>query len=400
MYENTTYDVILERMLERVSDKYDKREGSLVYDAHSPAAIEFQILYLELEQILSDAYGDTATREFLVKRCAERGIYPYESTHAVLKGTFTPAKIDMTGQRFNIGSINYSVTEKISDGIYKVQCAEPGVIGNQQLGTMIPIEYIPGLETAELTEILVPGEDEEDTEDLRKRYFNSFSETPFGGNVADYLKKTNEIAGVGSTKVTRCWNGDISPSDLIPSDTVKAWYESIKDTLDNETAAWLTAVYTAAAERKLTTGGTVLLTITDSNYNAANETLIDSVQKIIDPKDSSGEGYGIAPIGHEVTVKSAVPVEIAVRTNVTFSAGYSWENLSDSISSAVSAYLLELRKEWADSSYLIVRISQIETRLLSVEGIIDVSDTTINGNSENAVLGEYEIPVLGGVQEC
>lgn len=42
-----------------------------------------------------------------------------------------------------------------------------GIIGNQYLGQMIPIEYIDGLETATLTEILIPGEDEEDTEVLR-----------------------------------------------------------------------------------------------------------------------------------------------------------------------------------------------------------------------------------------
>ena len=149
MYEDVTYEVILERMLDRVSDKLDKREGSVIFDTHSPTAIELQILYIELDNIIKEAYGDTASREFLIKRCKERGIIPYEATNTILKGNFTPASIDVTGQRFNIGSVNFTVFEKIAEGEYQVQCETPGIVGNQQLGTMTPIDYIDGLETAE-----------------------------------------------------------------------------------------------------------------------------------------------------------------------------------------------------------------------------------------------------------
>ncbi len=38
MYEKETYDVILDRMLGRVSDKLDKRPSSLIYDTHSSTA--------------------------------------------------------------------------------------------------------------------------------------------------------------------------------------------------------------------------------------------------------------------------------------------------------------------------------------------------------------------------
>lgn len=64
MYEDQTYEVILERMLARVNEKFDKREGAVIFDTHSPTAIEFQILYIELDTILREAYGDTASREF------------------------------------------------------------------------------------------------------------------------------------------------------------------------------------------------------------------------------------------------------------------------------------------------------------------------------------------------
>lgn len=395
MYD-VTYNEILERMLARVSDKFDKREGAVIFDTHSPTAIELELLYVELNTILAEAYGDSASREYLVKRCKERGIAPYEATYAVLKGEFTPTNIDVTGQRFNIGSTNFVVLEKIADGEYQVQCETAGIVGNQQLGTMIPIEYIEGLETAELTEILIPGEDEEDTEDLRTRYFDSFNEKAFGGNARDYLEKTNAIEGVGRTKVTRVWNGDIRPAEMIPSESVKSWYESIKGTISGEPAEWLDTVFNAATNKKLTTGGTILLTILNSDFNIASDTLIKKVQQEIDPDEYAGEGYGLAPIGHIVKVKSAEKIEVTVKTNITFDVNYSWSNLQNSIDEAISNYLLELRKSWADNPYLVVRISQIETRLLNIKGIVDIANTKLNGASENLTLGKYEVPMYKG----
>ena len=396
MFEGQTYEVILSRMLERVSNKFDKREGSVIFDTHSPTAIELQNLYLELDALIKEGYGDTASRDFLILRCRERGITPERETNAILKGEFTPTNIEVLGQRFNIGALNYTVTEKISAGMYKVQCETAGTIGNQYLGMMIPIDYIDGLETAYLTEVLIPGEDEEDTEVLRARYFASFDEKAFGGNVQDYIEKTNAIPGVGSTKVTRVWNADISPSEMIPSATVDSWYSGIIGSLTGDVAAWLQAVYTAAAAHKLTTGGTVLLTIINSSYDPASQALLDAVKLAIDPEDSTGEGYGLAPIGHVVTVQSAATRSIVVKTTITFDTGYSWSNLQSSINDAISAYLLELRQAWANSSYLVVRVSQIETRLLAITGIIDVTNTKIKGSASNLSLGKYEIPVFGG----
>ena len=398
MYENETYEVILERMLDRVSDQLDKRPSSLIYDTHSSTAIELQILYIELEYLIKNSYGDTAAREFLVMLCKDRGITPESATNAVLKGEFTPTDIDVTGQRFNIGSLNYVVTEQIAPGQYQVVCETAGVIGNQYLGQMIPMEYIDGLETATLTEVLVPGEDEEETEALRQRYFDSFNEQAFGGNRAAYLEAVRKIDGVGDVKVTRVWNGDIRPAEMIPGIKVQTWYNSIKDTLDTEVKAWLETVYEAAKEKKLTIGGTVLVTVVNSlDYGEASSVLLESIQTELDPVQNAGEGYGLAPIGHVVSVKSAETVAVYVTTTVTFEEGSNWTNTKTAIEEVIKAYLLELRQEWAESSYLIVRVSQLETRILGVKGVIDITNTKINGSAENLSLGEYQVPTFGGV---
>ena len=53
MYEALTFEAILERMLGRVDDSFDKREGSVIYDALAPAAVESESVYFELDRIFA-----------------------------------------------------------------------------------------------------------------------------------------------------------------------------------------------------------------------------------------------------------------------------------------------------------------------------------------------------------
>lgn len=356
MFEAMTYDVLIQRMLDRIPDDMDKREGSVIWDALSPAALELEFLYMCLDYTLNQSFADTQEREYLIRRCAERGIIPYDASGAVLKGIFTPATIDVTNQRFSLNKLNYVVVERIEgeEGAWRVECETPGTAGNQNFGTLIPIDYIDGLETATLTELLIPGEEEEDTEDLRTRYFAAFQNKGYGGNVQDYLDKTNSIEGVGATRVTAVWNG----------------------------------------------AGTVKLTILDGEFNRASSTLIEKVQNEIDPYQD-GKGLGVAPIGHVVTVDTAEEQSVNISTIIEFDVGYGWANTQAAIEENISAYLLELRQSWGKIENMnnptVVRISQIETRLLTVKGIVDVTGTKINGTAANLSISGNKIPVIGAV---
>lgn len=352
MFEKYDFDTLLAAMKDYVNEHrtvaVDTREGSIIHDALAPAALEIMNLFMEMNAMLNDTFADTASREYLIKRCAERGIVPIAATSAILKGEFNISV--PIGSRFSLNDLNYIVIDQIDDTTYRLQCETPGEIGNAYLGTLIPIDYIQGLESAELTELLIPGENEEDTEVLRERYFQSFNTKAFGGNKKDYIEKTNSIQGVGATKVTPVWNG----------------------------------------------GGTVLLTIIDSQFNKASNTLVQTVKNEIDPQPY-GTGSGIAPIGHTVTVRTVDEVTIKIVTTITFDPSYTFERVRETIENLMNNYLLSLRTEWADSSELIVRTSQIDTRLLSVEGVIDVKNTMINGKAANLNLSEFEIPVFGSI---
>lgn len=398
MYENITFETILQRMLDRIPNTLDKRESAIIHDALAPAAMELKLAYIEFDQILNESFADTASRSFLIRRCAERGIIPKESTNAVLLGEFTPTNIDVIGQRFSLGKLNYTVISKIEDGKCQVQCETAGVEGNQYLGTIIPIEYIDGLETAKLTDVLIPGENDESTDSLREKYFSSFGENVFGGNRKDYIEKTKAISGVGGVKITRVWNNDIHPVDLIPNEKVIEWYNSIIQTVPEDASKWLSTIFTAALNKKLTVGGTVLITITDADdFGKASDILIQSVQNKFDPSENVGEGYGLAPIGHVVKVNTVDEVNIDIVTTVTFAADYDWDRLKKDIDSAMDNYMSELKSDWENQENIIVRVSQIETRILQLEGVVDINGTSINGEEGNLQLGKYEIPKFNSI---
>jgi len=347
MYESVTFELVLQRMLDRVPNTVDKREGSIIYNALAPAAVELQNMYIELDTILNESFADTQSRTYLIKRAAERGLTPNPATKAILKGVFN---IDVPiGSRFSLEDLNYVVTEKIDAGQFKLECETAGSIGNGYLGALIPISYIAGLTSAELTEILIPGEDEEDTEALRQRYFDSLDAQAFGGNVADYKQKTKALPGVGGVKVYPVWDG----------------------------------------------GGTVKLVIVDSTFGVPSGTLITYVQTAVDPVVNTGEGIGFAPIGHVVTVEGATATTVNISTTITYQEGWSWLEIEPYVNEAIDNYFIELAENWESESAIIVRISQIETRLLNLAGILDIADTTLNSAASNLTLDADSVPVRG-----
>lgn len=252
--EENTYDDIMNRSLERVRDDIDKREGSIIYDAISPIAVELAQAYILIDSLIDLVFVDTSAGEYLDRLVEQMGIRRNVATKAIRKGVFYDEeqnKMDVElGTIFSIDELHYIVTEKINTGEFKIECKTAGKIGNQPLGIMLPLEYnIKNLGLAKITDILIPGEDEEDDESLRSRYFETSNNLAFGGNIADYKQKTKNIEGVGAVKVIPVWNG----------------------------------------------GGTVKLIITDSNYNIASNTLIEKVQNNMCP-DMSDKGMGLAPI--------------------------------------------------------------------------------------------------------
>ena len=351
MFEDVTFDEVMDRMLDRIDDVYDKRESSPIYEALAPAALEIVNIYATISDMFDEIFADTASREYLIRLAIARGLAPFPATNAIVRLDITPASVELeTGSGFTTDSTSYTVTEKLSASSYKMTCNDVGEIGNNYLGDVIPVDYIEGLETAEITEILIYGEAEEDTEDFRERYMQSFTANEFGGNKIEYKTKTLELSGVGAVKVVPVWNG----------------------------------------------AGTVKLVITNDEYRRASDVLINSVQDVFDPQ-KNGMGEGIAPIGHIVTIDTVEEVAVGISTDITFDTGYDWNSCEIAVNDALETYFSSLRKQWDSQNTIVVRISSINAAILSVQGITDISGTLLNRTGENLTLDAYKIPVSGGV---
>lgn len=364
MYENQTFENIRDRMLGRMPADIDKREGSIAFDAAAPAAIELMYLYMALDLFIQNTFGDTASRPFLIERAKERGLSPREATPSVVRLIPTPSDAEIsTGFRFSCDDVNFRITGKATTGSgYLAECETAGTIGNKPNGPVVPIDYVAGLSKIEITELVTAGEDEEETEAFRKRYLRSFDSMAFGGNIQDYREKVGAIAGVGGVKVYPVWNG----------------------------------------------GGTVKVVFSASDNKPPAAEKVTEVQTAIDPVTNAGKGIGIAPIGHRVTVEGATWKDISISMKVTVSSGEP-ADYADVIKKEIQAYFDELNESWADTEVVkdseyrntgvIVRIAQIEYRVMNIDGIIDAENITINGSASNFTVGNDELVRISKIEE-
>ena len=351
MFESKSYEEIMGEMLAMMPCDVDTSEGSLIYHACAKQAMYLEEAYLNLERVEDNMYLSTMDEEHLVLYGEDKGITRKAATNAVILARFKQ-EIE-TGTRFYAGDMNYTVLEKVTGYDYKILCDTPGRVGNtfsteDELDT---VDYVEDYQGGTLVSLLTAGTEEEDAEVYRARLIQERQGSYYGGNKEDYQRFIKNQNGVGACKVKR---------------------RTIEDT----------NIYPYI--------------LTDS-YSIPGSGLIDQLQTVIDPVQNHGEGEGIAPIGHTVIIKAAVAKEINISSNITYDTGYSQEDVQSQMNTEVDRYFLELAKEWENTESMIVRIAQIEARLLSITGIIDISETMLNGTAENIILGYEYIPVRGTV---
>jgi uncharacterized phage protein gp47/JayE len=376
--EKYTYEYLLAQALAQVPETLDKREGSVIYDAIAPACYELSEMYMQLRQIVQQTYVSTASGQYLDLRVQEQGLERYAATYAVKKAVFansigSPVSIPI-GSRFSTivdaDSTNYEVTAEYLDefgdavpGAYQLTCETLGTSGNAYAGNLLPITYISGLATAIMSDIIIPARDEETDEELLIRYLAKANQKSFGGNIAQYDEMMKSIDGVGEVQVYPVWNG----------------------------------------------GGTVKLSVIDAEYNPVTNDFITALQLEVDPENAVGEqgtGLGRAPIGHKVTIVAPTAITINVTATLALKPGYTLISVQTPIEEAIDAYLLEIRQQWGLSDELnnyssAVYLARVTAAMLSVAGILNVTNTKLNGSAADIILTEdvitQELPLLGTV---
>lgn len=336
-------------MLDTISDDFDKRETSIIYQAVAMVVPELMLLQSDIELMEEEAFPDSCNYNSLVRFSGLRNIHPRQATRGVVIAEFS--KDIEIGARFNCEERNYEVLEKINTNKYKLIAEETGHI--ESIGDLTPINDMPDLRTAKITSVYLDGREEESLESLRKRYMESLDYQAFGGNRADYIEKVTSVDGVGACKVFR--RSKATSSEV----------------------------------------GKITIVIVDTTYKNASRELIKNVANILAPTED-GEGAGLAPIGHKITVVGAEKQTVNVKTRITVERDI--DNITRDLTKAVEEYLHELRTGFGSDEATVVRISAIENKILGIKGVIDVSNTTINGVEKNLTIEDKSIPVIGEVE--
>lgn len=367
--EAQNYDYWLNLMLDNVPNDIDKREGSIIYDALAPAAMVSAQQSLSLANIIRETYIKTAQGEFLDYRAVEHGTSRYTATNTEVKAKFNddngnPVNVEV-GDRFASiaeSPIFYTVIKANDDGTAEMQAEEAGTSANSYLGQVLPVTPNDNLAWAEIVEITIPARDEENDDHLRARLLNSNSWVAYGGNVADYLDMTSKISDVGATQVYPTWDGP----------------------------------------------GTVKLVILNNDLMPASQTLVKKVKEEIDPEESTTQGYGLAPIDHQVTVVAPETFEVNITMNVTIAENANIDTIRTNIKASLEELFKSLRKDWStiDSvtgrGYkLTVYRSKILSRVMTLEGVANATMPQLNDKDEDLQLvfdnTTSQLPVLGEV---
>lgn len=392
-----SYEEILDRCLAHsgLSD-LDKRQGSVIYDALAPLCLELSEAYIKMDIMENENNVLTATGDNLDNVAYNYGLARGEATQAQRIGSFKKYKTDSNGEyvldsngkkilidmeisynsRFTVPdnpNLVYSYQGTI-DGNKILVCESAGSGGNDYLGLVLPLTPIQDLAKAEITGTLVYGENAETDEEFRKRIRNYITNIAFGGNIQDYRDKVLAMDGTGAVKVFPAWDG----------------------------------------------GGSVLVSVVSSDFNPMTTEALARIKNALDPDESTGQGYGLAPIGHFVTVTTPTEVTLDVSVSVTIAGSEDSASNTDAtnatskeIKDVIVSYINEVRRDFGQNeegstSYRTLAvyrsriIQKIFDEVTSVTNI-NLNDVLLNGEHQDVVytdsaeVGKQYLPKLRNV---
>lgn len=345
MFDDYTFEALLQEMLDETGPEFDVSETSPIYAAHAMAAAQAAKIYRNLSRVVELGFASTSEDEFLEKRTSEMGVFFIPAVAALRKGLFNvPVPL---GSRFFAQDLYFEVVH--NEGSIQLQCETPGTIGNTvPVGTeLLPLETIQGLESAILGDILIPGSEKETDGSLFVKYQEKVTDPATSGNKAHYREWTRDMDGVGAVKVFANWDGP---------DTVK-------------------------------------VVVVDTNYQPASPELVELVQLDLDPVPGQGEGR--APVGAFVTVSSAIPKVVNVSAKIEVDRSTTAEEVAIQFKIELATYFKTIAfKEDVDP---VIRQRIIGSLLVGIPGVIDYNSLLLNSLSENVVLQDEETPVVGQV---
>lgn len=342
----TYNDIALrQRILDRISDDYDKDPGGMLYEAVSPVAYELADVYFNVDNLFAEAFIATATGTYLDTLAADYQMTRETAVPATVLAELVGADVPV-GTRFaSVGltdSIYYKVIQALGDNLYYLQGAEYNAQANYYTGTLTQIDYVNGLTSATITAIVIPQTATETDDEFRTRIQENLIAEASDGNVAQYTKWLSEIDGVGKSKVTALAYGD----------------------------------------------NTVGCMILDELNQPASDTLLAQVQETLDP-DGEGLGEGLAPIGAKVTVTTPDAVTIDIAVSLTYKDG---ATSAPNLEADLRALLADVAFDRSTVSYL-----QVAAVVYASENVDYINSLTVNDGTVDITIDSDEVAVLGDI---
>lgn len=347
MFEQENSAAILTRLVNGFKPQgVAKQEGTFVYEAMAPMAIELSQAYTDLDRVLTQGFAQTSSGSYLDLRAGEHGLTrkPQVSAHGVVQvkgdvGVVIPAQTAFATKN---GSMFITSSDTVigSDGMASVNvvAAEPGANGNiPALAIVSLVGSIPGIQQVQNESAFTDGYDGETDEALLSRLLAKVRKPATSGNANQYRQWAMEVTGIANAKVFPLWNGN----------------------------------------------GTVKIVLLDDERRAPSAELVNEVAEHI---------ANVRPIGADVTVTAAAEVPINLEVDVDLAAGVSLEEAKAQISSEINRYLKGL--SFTDP---IVRIARIANVILDTATVVDYRALQINGSTDNIIIPDGSVAVLGTV---
>jgi len=310
-FANENFKTIMNRMLQRMSSKYDKREGSTIWDMLAPVAAEIENEYVSMNEVLQASFLGTSYGTYLDLVGLDHGVYRFQPNKSTVTLKFTASSAITIPKAFRVSTGDPNplifITDdevgpfKLVNSVYvgevkatsQLQGSKYNVLPNTittLIGSLTDLDTV----TNELA--ATGGRDEEPDGSYKSRIIRRVREPSHGGNQSDYILWAQDVPGVGKVSIQPLING----------------------------------------------AGTVGVHILDNEDGIPTTSLVNAVQNYIDPEDVRGMGEGTAPIGARAFVQSATLALINVRVSIALSSGAIGSEVTEAIKNNLTEYMKTL----------------------------------------------------------
>lgn len=366
MFEDYTYERLMEDVLNNAPEGIDTRQGSIFYDAVSGPVMKIAKLYTDLDLIVELTSIATATGDALDAKASEYGMTRHAATKAKYYITFEGATPQI-GERFYTDGQYFVLKEDTEKGIYYLEAEQAGSSGNEVYsGTpAVPVNSIEGLTAATFGMIYENGSDDEEDDDFRTRVQEKIAGPAENGNKQHYKTWCESRDGIGRARIFPLWNGPNTVKGVLIDTEGKPCSDAkvleVQNYIDPATKG-----YTATVDGKTYVVG-------------------------------DGLGEGVANLGAHFTAVAASPLEITVTFTGELASGATKDAAEQEAAEAIEEYLKELVLTTVEAADIVVRVSAIGAILSGLQNLLDYSDLQLNGDTHNIIPGEDDVPVVGEV---